>query len=97
MFVESRFHSQLHMTNYFPLADCANVLCTSVDLLVASCNKMAPITVSVRYSFKSITNRLIMTICYFMTSNQETSFLKVNLLQTILIIERMQSNILIDV
>lgn len=53
------------MTNYFPLADCANVLCTSVDLLVASCNKMAPITVSVRYSFKSITNRLIMTILLF--------------------------------
>ena len=35
------------MADYYPLANCANVLCSSVDVLVASCNKMAPITVSV--------------------------------------------------
>lgn len=35
------------MNDYYPLANAANTLCQAVDLLVASCNKMAPITVSV--------------------------------------------------
>ena len=38
------------MNDYYPLANSANTLCQAVDLLVASCNKMAPITVSVLLS-----------------------------------------------
>lgn len=85
------------MTNYLPLADCANVLCTSVDLLVSSCNKMAPITVSVIYTFDYIIYRLIMMICYSIILKLHTSLHRVNLLNSILKIEKMQSNILIDV
>ena len=46
------------MNDYYPLANSANTLCQAVDLLVASCNKMAPITVSVLLSLFLSSHRL---------------------------------------
>ena len=54
------------MNDYYPLANAANTLCQAVDLLVASCNKMAPITVSVLLSpllsFHRLNNNAINSI-----------------------------------
>ena len=54
------------MNDYYPLANSANTLCQVVDLLVASCNKMAPSTVSVLLSlflsFHRLNNNAINSI-----------------------------------
>lgn len=53
------------MTELFPLANCASILCNAVDVLVDSCNRMAPVTVGVWNHSYYLICRLITTIYYY--------------------------------